>query len=80
MLASAASEAQLVQDGGHLGLVLEVEERVDHGVAYEMNSFVRDAFVTQVPQPTFFRHKEQIGDMVREHPVDLLRHPPVEAA
>src|SRR5579871_757106 len=50
------------------------QERVDHGVANEMDAVFRNSFVTEVLAGDFVGGEEQIGNGVGSQPVDLLRH------
>ena len=57
-----------------------IHQRIDHQVADEVNAIPGDPLAQQVAFRTALRRVEQVGDLVRQDPVDLLRHRAVETA
>ncbi len=59
--------------------ILEGDERVDHRVADEADPVGRHPLVREVGLGLGRVREEQVGDLIDQDPVDLLRHRPVEA-
>src|SRR5438128_1763255 len=76
----AALEAKSTMDVGALQRRPQPDEAVDHRVADEMNSLRRNALPQQVVLGLRAVSETPVGDLVDEHPVDLLGHRPIEAA
>ena len=73
-------ETQDCQDGrGRARLPGEVPQGVVHHVA-DGGHAGYDAFPGKVPDRDFRRTEKPLAEMIRDHPVDFLRHPPVETA
>jgi len=53
---------------------------VDHHIAGEVDPGGIDALARQVFQRTPLGGEQQVGELIGQYPVDLLRHVPVEAA
>ena len=60
--------------------VLERDQGVDHRVADEVHALLGDALGAQVLDRLVAVQEEQLGELVGDDPVDLLRHRAVEAA
>ena len=73
------AETELLPDGKLACGVDRPEERVDHRVADQRDSLVRDPLGREVLVRLRRVGEEQGGDVIGESPVVLLRHPPVEA-
>jgi hypothetical protein len=56
------------------------QQSVDHRVADEVDLLRMDAFVAQVGDGVGAGRKQEVGQPVRDQPVDLLGHRHVEAA
>ena len=57
-----------------------LEERVDHDIPDEVNALLTYAFPHEMFRGRTFGCEEQICHLIREDPVDFLRHRPVKAA
>ena len=65
---------QTAHDIGGVGPRQEAPERVDHHVAHPVDPARRDTLRDQVPVRVRAGGEQQIGERVRDDPVDLLRH------
>ena len=62
------------------GVRQHADQRVDHDVADQVNAAGGNAFARKVPVSVFGGSEQQIGDLIGEHAIDLLRHAAVQRA
>ncbi len=55
-----------------------LEDRIDHRVAGHADFIILNTFVQEMLPRSPGRGEEQVRDRIREHPVDLFGHRPVE--
>src|SRR6266849_7488818 len=77
---AARLDTQRLEDGGLASPLPIAEQRVDHHIADKMDSPGSNSFPSQVLIGCWLGREKKIGDRIGEHPVDLLRHGPIEAA
>ena len=53
---------------------------INHQIAYSMNAVFWNSLIEEIPPAAFFGHQQDVGNRIRNQPVDLLRHAPVAAA
>jgi hypothetical protein len=74
------SSAQRTPEGRRTQTRHLLQQRIDHGVADEEDPVIRDPGPAQVLVGGVAGGEEPIGDGIRHHAVDLLRHGPVVRA
>ena len=60
--------------------ILISQQRINHGVADEVNLIRRNAFLGQILQPALFRHEEHVRNMVGEDAIHFLGHAAIKRA
>ena len=77
---TTGSKLQPLQHIRRLNAVFEGHQRIDHGVAGEVDALRCDTFGEQVFRTAGLRHQKSLGDAVGKDPVDLFGHTAVTAA